>query len=128
MKEMEAKDLRIGNLIYVDRNLRHVCGTCYKTIMHNYHPQNSVYSENYESECEPIPLTEEWLLKFGFTETIKDSWYSKSIINKLTFHISISGLVAIDNDKPIKAIEYVHQLQNLYFALTGTELEYNERK
>ena len=113
MKEMEAKDLRVGNIVrYAD----------------NVYLSASKVTEvgdiiQYETDYyEPIPLTEEWLLKFGFKEVIVDSWYSKLAKNKNTINISKSGLVAINDDKPIRAIEYVHQLQNLYFALTNEEL------
>jgi len=34
---MNAKELRIGNLIYVDGNLRHVCGTSYKNTLAELH-------------------------------------------------------------------------------------------
>ena len=127
MKEMEAKELRVGNLIYVDGNLRHVCGTCYKTIMHNYHPQNSVYSENYESECEPIPLTEEWLLKFGFEKEL-DLFYRKNKSSVIEIIFYDNGFLVANQSICLDHIQHAHQLQNLYFALTGTELEYNERK
>jgi hypothetical protein len=85
---------------------------------------------------QPIPLTEEWLVKFGFEE------YSK--------HINGDFELCIKSDKPsqhivvrvyrggfsvfnhsecdftqiqfINRVKHVHQLQNLYFALTGEEL------
>jgi hypothetical protein len=118
MKEMEAKELRIGNLLK--------CAKIDNFFEVSY--EDLGYINDGISESKPIPLTEEWLLKFGFKEVIVDSWYSKLAENKNTINISKSGLVAINDDKPIRAIEYVNQLQNLYFALTGTELEYNERK
>lgn len=75
----------------------------------------------------PVELTEEWLLKFGFN-------YSFDKI----FSILINDYSALEydlNNKSIEIIskgfrsylyrkcEYVHELQNLYFALTGSELE-----
>jgi len=55
-------------------------------------------------DIEPIPLTEEWLCKLGFDN---NHWATKWILE----------------DMPIPTgIKYVHQLQNLYFALTGKEL------
>ena len=125
MKEMGAKDLRIGNLIYSKR-----CGCNFHkgVIEIDFEAFRKIHLFDGLNGLEPILITEEWLLKFGFKEVIVDSWYSKLAKNKNTIIISKSGLVAINDDKPIIAIEYVHQLQNLYFALTGTELEYNERK
>jgi hypothetical protein len=62
----------------------------------------------------PIPLTEEWLLKFGF-----DGWD----LGKYTL-IRTNGNFFITGHKgPIaQNIFFVHQLQNLYFALTNEEL------
>jgi len=116
---MKANELRIGNLIYVDSKLRYVFGTIYKTIQHNYNTQNSTYSENYENECEPIPITEEWLLKFGFEvyefDNKENQYRFKDrliVIRDNNFH---------DYGTSVK-LKSVHQLQNLYFALTNEEL------
>jgi hypothetical protein len=72
-------------------------------------------------EIEPIPLTEEWLLKFGFhLDPYKNFELNNININRLNFKLTIFE----DDDRydiPIKT-KYVHQLQNLYFALTGEEL------
>lgn len=68
---------------------------------------------------EPIQLTDEWLLKFGFEKD--GTWFTKS-----GFGISIDNLkwqmkgYIATFDKCL----YVHQLQNLYFALTGKELTF----
>lgn len=78
----------------------------------------------------PIQLTEEWLLKFGFewnkeTKTYEHKdfypWHvSKSInIDIQNWQVFNYVLKAVANRK----IKYVHQLQNLYFALTGEELK-----
>ena len=67
----------------------------------------------------PIPLTKEWLIKFGF------------VLSGDLFHIN--RLFVIWNGKGFDNTDYmhyktevilkhVHQLQNLYFALTGEEL------
>ena len=85
----------------------------------------------------PIPLTEEWLVKFGFEK--EPLSYSKNIdLFGGGKKISVSGdyLYIIDSEKQttiptdiitiwnkdVKKEFYVHQLQNLYFALTGEEL------
>jgi len=73
---------------------------------------------------EPIPLTDEWLVKFGF-ENPADSWIGS------IFHLSewddfpLNWCVALNKNNAILVckLEYVHSLQNLYFALTGQELE-----
>lgn len=75
---------------------------------------------------QPIPLTEEWLLKFGF-EKWNDYCYCngklavEGVFKK--FNESIC-LLRCGNDDYVELtnIKHVHQLQNLYFALTGEGL------
>lgn len=67
----------------------------------------------------PIQLTKEWLVKFGF-----------EIYGKYTYLIDFLLLENIDeywsNSNLRIKIQYVHQLQNLYFALTGDNLKIKE--
>jgi len=78
----------------------------------------------YESEViEPIPLTEEWLIKFGFK--LKHKYYEHNenylefwIINDKMF-CEYKGASIYDN------INYVHELQNLHFAIYKRELKIN---
>lgn len=81
-------------------------------------------------EIEPIPLTEEWLVKFGFKlQPLKNNtkeWYfiarGKFSMNNERGFWSHSPIYLED----VLQIQYVHQLQNLYFALTGEELTIKE--
>lgn len=111
---MKPNELRIGNLIKIDGIVSTVDA---RTIF------------DFESECrvkEPIYLTEEWLVRFGY---VLDSFYKT--YSKGDFCICIkNNEFNVMNDSCSDAgcyylttIEYVHQLQNLYYALTGTELE-----
>lgn len=76
----------------------------------------------------PIPLTEEWLLKFGFNKEGNTIYkelngFEFGTINtnryKPRFYLQTQGSTS-NITLPIK---FVHQLQNLYFALTGEELK-----
>lgn len=88
-----------------------------------------------EMPLKPIPLTEEWLLKFGFY-TDNEGWYYSLDFDKNqdTFKICPlysngipSGMFSVLNCMAcVKKIQFVHQLQNLYFALTGEELTINK--
>lgn len=75
------------------------------------------HSNAHHNSIEPIPLTEEWLIKFGFENSNMgfSADYSKDNI-ELNF---VNGLYEYGD---YCKIEYVHKLQNLYFALTGEEL------
>ncbi len=84
-------------------------------------------------ECEPIPLTEEILLNIGFKKSKyehvadKDFDCDMFVINALPNceYFCLKDGKLFSNGDLSKSIDYVHQLQNLYFALTGKELKVN---
>lgn len=110
---MEAKELRIGNYVYEQSG---------KLVVN----RDSIYKvENVNIQSahkyEPIPITEEWLLKFS--AIVSDGRFGKFYtINFIEFHTSESGEICFCWDGFMKEIKNVHQLQNLYFALTNEEL------
>ena len=79
------------------------------------------------SDIKFIPLTEEWLLKFGFIKKIDAYFYNdyciEDIHNGETWVISEFDYIRDEFTAIGRGINYVHQLQNLYFALTGEELK-----
>ncbi|WP_131828098.1 hypothetical protein [Elizabethkingia anophelis] len=68
----------------------------------------------------PIHLTEEWLVKLGFEKSDSLSNCTKTT-NGYKFDFAGGEVLYLDSVR-LKHIKYVHQLQNLYFALTGEEL------
>ncbi len=107
---MKASDLRVGN--WVSKH-----GEYYQITS-----ATIVSLERGESDAEPIPLTEEWLLKFGFKRHPNYSyWFCGRII--LVIDNGVYFLCDVDMRIDIK---YVHQLQNLYHALTGEELTHGK--
>lgn len=130
---MKANELRIGN--YFSFGKHKEITTVFK-ITFERKDGYLINGQIPESHCEPIPLTEKWLLKLGFSKmTIKPLW--RKTIGEYTldsddFLFSFeSKYVYVDSGlalHPIgNEIEYVHQLQNLYFALTGEELTLNSQ-
>lgn len=129
---MKANELRLNNLIKV-KGLNEFDFLDYSVEKCNYHHIKDLETCNPDFLYEPIPLTEEWLLRFGFI--LEDELYK---IDKNKYH-TISVLLSNNFCMPfIKSnhheasegfsfygIKYVHQLQNLYFALTNTELIWN---
>lgn len=76
-----------------------------------------------------ILLNEEWLLKFGFKEYLDNLFLDiKQRITLCYFDKNENQFSILQDDKEIALasgrVKYVHQLQNLYFALTGEELVY----
>jgi hypothetical protein len=121
---MKANELRIGNLVQVDNIPVRVLWFDYDgAVCESLDKKDMV-----QMHIEPIPLTEEWLIKFGFmkpknpTKGFENSFSKGSFIwTEHRFYLDAGndeGWI-IDEYK----IEYVHQLQNLYFTLTGEELE-----
>ena len=81
----------------------------------------------------PIPLDEEWLKKFGFEydDDHSDNYHDTNINKELFLSINLdthNALIGSDYDwtNAVARIENVHQLQNLYFALTHKELTINK--
>lgn len=119
---INANELRIGNII------RDEHGTVHIIDKYDFIEELTIYGFNFE-KCNPIPLTEEWLLKFGFenkNEYFDIVTYSNEICISLKDE-EFSLYIRIDEDSYYSfewtKINFVHQLQNLYFALTGKELE-----
>ena len=71
-------------------------------------------------DCEPIPLTEEWLLQLGFTSNPYQDRYEFGDINVECDKTKGETLLWIEMCLHIK---FIHQLQNYVFASTGKELE-----
>lgn len=117
---MKASELRIGNLIWDDRKQ--------KAKFVNHRVINDLASNNNPLPYSPIPLTEECLENFGFIWTESGWYYKEDCPYPCTggvFTLRISKYkdyyTLLDNGAgPI--LKYVHQLENLYFALTGEEL------
>ena len=114
---MISTELRIGNWVEIidSKDL------CTKV-------EKSTFDCNIEKNYKPIPLTEQWLLNFGFDFSI-DTWYLKGVAIWKTECCDAKGNEEIgffyelrDVGMMDMHIKYVHQLQNLYFALTGEEL------
>lgn len=74
----------------------------------------------------PIPLTPEILEKIGFHKY--RYWWTRpnNTFNFEEWTNDELGLYLHVNEHKVgQHIKYLHQLQNLYFALTGTELQIN---
>lgn len=70
----------------------------------------------------PIPLTEQWLKEFGFEIYKDDSSYTATLVDFKIWKGQFDKLHIWQYPFYHTDILYVHQLQNLYFALTGNEL------
>lgn len=129
---MKARELRIGNIVHYP-----VEGVLEFCTLDAHDIEIMDRSQPYCDEHKPIPLSEIILLKFGFsinecklfqddkeitkyaTLSIEPRSYNAQLISYDMSVVNLNdcddGIIGID-------IKYVHQLQNLYYALTGNEL------
>lgn len=129
-----ANELRIGN--YASAHGKEII-KCVGLDEHFFYYMfdSCIKSSYYLSDIESIPLTPEILEKAGFEETYADNAY-KLPFNKYSLHsivitLAKENIVTILDEYTGKEqttvfadaiCQYLHQLQNLYFALTGEEL------
>src|SRR5574343_622860 len=112
---MKSTEFRLKNLVWNDvQNLP--CEVDFKILNDIHHGIN---------DWKPIVLTDEWLIRFGFEK--KGKRYSKDWFYLWDDNSNIVFALAEMEEKTgtYLVVKYVHQLQNLYFALTGEELTLN---
>lgn len=102
---MRVEELRIGNYYqwYADG----------KYYYFQIKPED--FQKRELANFEPIPLTEEILLKCGFEKGIEFFSYNN-------FYIDLNEWFVFNNMVAKAPLKHLHQLQNLYFVLTNEEL------
>lgn len=120
---MSPKELRIGNFVQTPDGIGTVM------ILSEYSASVNVMDciSNF-NHFAGIPITPEWLEQLGFEKDQYNVYRSPDTIEfrPLIYDNGIIGYElyrgAVDW---LRHIEYVHQLQNLYFALTKKELTWS---
>jgi hypothetical protein len=121
---IEVRELRIGNWVDEDGKHINVYAIDEDGVNGCVNPNDGLEIEYIDAQ--PIPLTAEWLERLGFEKKAGGISYDKV---KLSLYIGDTILSeesgrtyfnswAILEHTP----KFVHQLQNLYFVLTGEEL------
>lgn len=129
---LKENELRIGNLLRdkVSKTELEVIELTKENIV-TYVIDRSMFPLKDGWGIEPIPLTEEWLLGFGFEKSKQGSenFYHLQLRGRIWIRFidyDCNNLDLVQDGKiiafPFGVIKYAHQLQNLYFALTGEEL------
>lgn len=125
---INANELRIGNWLLTDEDemlqvneIKQDFNDC--EYMITFITSDDMYHDSIISECNPISLTEEILFKCGFVRTgllyeLGDCHFAIKIYNDkfLLANPTYQMVYELNN------FASLHQLQNLYFALTGEEL------
>jgi len=127
---ISKNDFRVGNFFNgtYENEINNKIETVVCEIL-GYDPFSDYYwVENKEGivdfrNFQKIHLTKKWLLKFGFTQEENGKFFKNDILS-----ISIGECFYVfsnlgSGEARIKSnLKYVHELQNLYFGLTGHEL------
>jgi hypothetical protein len=116
---MNTNELRIGNLCQ-DKISGALLKVSFYVIDRNLFPLQPGW------QAEPIPLTEEWLLRFGFEKNDNNQFILMEGSVDILFNKDLNGWTCDGINFSINMTEHVHQLQNLYFVLTGEELKLKE--
>ena len=99
--EVTINELRVGNLVHLIANGHENEPDLVKWIVDDFE-----FYENRMKDIQPIPLTEEWLLKFE-----KIDWVLKDD----------KGFYFLFNNKKVR-LKFVHTVQNVYFYIEQKEL------
>lgn len=110
---IDPKELRLGNFVLI--------GSLVWTPIEGVHSSQAFVCNgvgvNY-IDIDPIPITPEWLERFGFLPyPFNYGWKHESQWLEID---SMGGYFQYPHG--CAEIRYIHQLQNLFFALTGLEL------
>lgn len=127
---METKDLRTTNLIEYNGKICAVNAIDFVDIRVSYWSNEERTSStsvviNIYDDAKPIPLTKEWLIDFGFEYNEEYEYFKYMNYAVSTNDLGYCFLYLLMSDEEYTALlefKHVHQLQNLYFALTGKEL------
>ena len=135
---LKATDLRLSNWVTDKNSMPMWVNGIYKDVVYlDFEGNEGDEWEVDVDDIQPIPLTEDWLLKFDLKQgydwllrkpkelysiptddqpllfDLDNGLYYETEINDGRFYLGITK------------VEYVHELQNLYAALCGTELKTN---
>jgi hypothetical protein len=105
---MKAEELRIGNWVYFN-------GVEVKIDLDSFH---GIATYDCLDSYNPIPLTKDWLIRFGFEGTELMIAKGNFIYHKGNKTLTWFGVMLLNS-----LWDEVHKFQNLHFALTGEELE-----
>lgn len=112
---MKVEELRIGNYVLNPNGLIQII--------------NDVECLMDANEFKPIKITEEILLKCGFErvgfgriECFEFVGYRLGIWDIYSLENGVFSIAKNTSETILCDLKYLHQLQNLYFSLTGNEL------
>ena len=134
---IKATELRLGSLLFPTTKLPpHFRMAVKITAIGNPIESNYIFATGNHVADEygfnPIPLTEEWLTKLGFEKDYDETYTIQTGRQAFRICPAEDNYMLYQHDVGLRwcsihdGPDHVHQLQNLYFALTGEELTLKE--
>lgn len=136
---LKPSELRIGNLIQLNPEKKWISSDMIKTvesisskgINYSFYPEMAIHWTELDDSYVGVPLDEKWFLILGFKKVYRGAFepIDKPVgFEMLEISVNFEGeyeLTCNGNEYGLGCIvKYVHQLQNLYFTLTGEELTF----
>jgi len=127
-----ANELRIGNLVYLNdddiiENQNVYEGIAIHKITGEDVKMADFPNDDFNLFYKAIPINEEWIKKFNLLVIRENMWrFDNYVIEYFYKKIFVIKAISMTNQLiPIgKEIKFVHEFQNIVFALTQKELEY----
>lgn len=135
---IESTTLRQGNYVMDEHGVKYgYAGLCVVTKIYDdtydcaaYNPKDNTIYTNCKGITQPIPITEEWLINLGFTKqeshlfifpqnTSYRLWGFAWNVQQFSINTTGDGW----DDVGALSVSHIHQLQNIFHALTGKELQ-----
>jgi hypothetical protein len=121
---IKVNELRIGNYVQYENKHSDRCTT--KVSYSDF--RNLTYEVNFK-DFYTVELTEEWLLKAGFKLSMANFNWNAAIgeneIGDFKLALRYCERIGWFFQSKCTIIKYVHQLQNLFFCITGEELVFS---
>lgn len=111
---MKSNEVRVGNFILFS-------GVKTKVIPQDFATQCRGINSSEMPNFKPIQLNEDWLLSAGF-ELVNKIGTIKRLRKNQLFQIRMIDMEIFYEHK---RIDFVHELQNLFFSLVGEELVFS---
>ena len=122
---IDPKELRVGNLLHYtnEEGWTHVVEVVTVGKYFFYAEGDEIYPPLKCITYSPIPLTPEILGKCGFVDGIIKLPFGKKLCIGSANNGTCIAYFGEQSETLSRYCEHVHQLQNLFFTLTGEELE-----
>lgn len=117
----QVNEMRIGNIMLDEEHNIVKVERINSDRIHEYVMVSQNNGKIYPSNVYKIPITEEWLKKFGYIKDNETDYRWFLLDGSIAFDLD-DYRVRISDSWEFEKKMYVSDMQNLFFALTGEEL------